>query len=132
MRRSGVGSGGGYGSNKHVQVSVKTGQRAQQYHQSGVSQFGEAVGDHITHRGQGTGYRGDPVRGAYRSPGAPGSVPLGNQIATNVGAGGPGKGRTVYGCGSQDMHGSANPGNPPNKSTDILNQFGPNYKAPRS
>jgi hypothetical protein len=101
-------------------------------HQSGVSQFGEAVGDHITKRGGSSGYRGDPVRGGLRPAGSPGSVPLGNQVALNVQGGGPGKGRTVYGCGSQDMHGSANPGNAPNKSTDILNQFGPNYKAPRS
>lgn len=32
------------------------------------------------------------------------AVPLGNEVAKNVGAGGPGKGRTVHGCGSQGKH----------------------------
>ncbi len=34
----------------------------------------------------------------------PGAVPLGNEVAKNVGAGGPGKGRTVAPCGSQGRH----------------------------
>jgi hypothetical protein len=32
------------------------------------------------------------------------AVPLGNELAKNVGAGGPGKGRTVHGTGSQGKH----------------------------
>jgi hypothetical protein len=116
--------GGGYGSKQITRPPVRNGQRAQQYHQGGVSQFGESVGAHTTNKGE-TDYRGDKVRGSFRPPGAPGSVPLGNEIAGNVGAGGPGKGRTVYGCGSQDMHGSANPGNAPATGRDILSGFGP-------
>lgn len=37
----------------------------------------------------------------------PAAVPLGNEVAKNVGAGGPGKGRTVYASGSQGKHGEA-------------------------
>lgn len=34
----------------------------------------------------------------------PAATPLGNELAKNVGAGGPGKGRTVHGSGSQGQH----------------------------
>ena len=131
-RNSGHRPGGGYASRQVVSKPVRTGQPARQYHQGGVSQFGESVGNHITNKGT-SNYRGDPVRGSFRPPGSPGSVPLGNEIATNVGAGGPGKGRTLYGqSGFQAMHGAPNPGNAPAKPGDILNQYGPNYRAPRS
>ena len=132
-RNSGHRPGGGFASNKITQQPVRTGQPARQWHQGGVSQFGESVGNHVTHRGDSTPYRGDPVRGTYRPPGTPGSVPLGNQLATNVGCGGPGKGRTLYGqSGVQGQHGSPAPGNAPAKGRDILSEFGPNYKSPRS
>jgi hypothetical protein len=105
--RSGHRPAGGYGSKQIVRPPVRTGQRAQQMHQSGVSQIGESVGDHITKRGGSSGYRGDPVRGGLRPAGSPGSVALGNQVAGNVGGGGPGKGRTLYGqSGVQGMHGA--------------------------
>jgi hypothetical protein len=43
--------------------------------------------------------------------GTPGSVPLGNAVAGNVGKGGPGTGRKLYGkSGSQCQTGPANPG----------------------
>jgi hypothetical protein len=44
-----------------------------------------------------------------------GQPPLGNMIARNVAGGGPGVGYTVSKSGPQDMHGPANPGNPPNR-----------------
>lgn len=34
----------------------------------------------------------------------PAAVPLGNEVAKNVGAGGPGKGRTVHATGTQGRH----------------------------
>jgi hypothetical protein len=55
-------------------------------------------------------------------------VPFGNEVALNVGKGGPGAGREVMSCGSQGQHGSAAPGNAPAKNTDILRQFGPDYR----
>jgi hypothetical protein len=131
-RNSGHRPGGGIASNKVVQKPVMTGKSARQYHQGGVSQFGESVGNHITNKGT-SNYKGDPVRGSFRPPGTPGSVPLGNQIAGNVGAGGPGKGRTLYGqSGMQGTHGSPAPGNAPSKTRDTLAEYGPDYKAPRS
>jgi hypothetical protein len=36
--------------------------------------------------------------------------PLGNEVAKNVGAGGPGAGRTMYRSGSQGTHGGVHPG----------------------
>jgi hypothetical protein len=40
-------------------------------------------------------------------------VPFGNEVALNVGKGGCGTGRTLYGqSGVQGVHGSANPGEP--------------------
>jgi hypothetical protein len=43
-------------------------------------------------------------------------------VALNVGGGGCGTGRTLYGqSGSQGQHGSVNPGNPPpNRQRDAL------------
>jgi hypothetical protein len=126
MRRSGTGSGGGIGMNKNVRPSMQTGKSSRQWHQGGVSQFGESVGGHVTNKGADTGYRGDPVRGSFRPPGAPGSVPLGNQLATNVGGGGPGAGRVLYGqSGTQGQHGSPAPGNAPTKVRDTLAEYGP-------
>jgi hypothetical protein len=124
-RNSGHRPGGGIASNKVVQKPVRTGQPARQYHQGGVSQFGESVGAHTTNKGE-TAYRGDKVRGAYRPPGTPGSVPLGNQLATNVGVGGPGKGRTLYGqSGLQGQHGQPASSNAPTKVRDTLAEYGP-------
>lgn len=52
--------------------------------------------------------------------------PLGNQVALNVGQGGPGSGRTLYGQGGTQ---SATPAaNPMPKGKDLLNEFGPNVK----
>jgi hypothetical protein len=122
--RSGHRPGGGIASNKITQQSVRTGKPARQYHQGGVSQFGELVGDHSTNKGS-TGYRGDPVRGAYRPPGSPGSILLGNAIAGNVKGGGPGAGRVLYGqSGTQGQHGSPAPGNAPTKVRDTLAEYG--------
>jgi hypothetical protein len=96
-----------------VQKPVRTGKPGRQQHPGGVSQIGEGVGSHATNKTD-TGYRGDPVRGAFRPPGSPGGVKLGNEIAGNVGKGAPGAGRTLYGqSGTQGTHGSPAPGNPP-------------------
>jgi len=50
-----------------------------------------------------------------------GQSPLGNMLARNVGGGGPGAGRDVYGSGAQMIHGEVNPGlaePKPSPSTD--------------
>jgi hypothetical protein len=115
MRRSGVGSGGGHGSKNVVRKPVKTGAGAKAAHLGGVSQLGNKVGDHITNK-SGTGYRGDPL---FAGPGYNPSK-YGNEVALNVGAGGPGKGRETMPCGSQGQHGDV-AGSPRPAGRDILN-----------
>jgi hypothetical protein len=119
MRRSGVGSGGGIGMNKNVQPSVRTGSGSRGTHPGGVAQLGQHVGDKATHgNSKGSGYRGEPLHNNRSFQ----PVPFGNEVAGNVGRGGPGAGRTLYGqSGQQGMHGAANPGNPrPNPRRDAL------------
>jgi hypothetical protein len=84
-----------------------------------VAQLGQHVGDKATHgNSRGTGYRGEPLHND-RNP--PMSVPFGNEVALNVGKGGCGTGRTLYGqAGSQGTHGSVNPGNPRPPGRGIL------------
>jgi hypothetical protein len=89
-----VKSGGGITSNKLVRPSVKTGQPAK-----GTS---PAAADYL---GQATAFKKESVG---VGPGFPSQ--LGNALALNVGAGGPGTGRTVHHCGSQGQHGSPNRG----------------------
>jgi hypothetical protein len=61
------------------------------------------------------------------------SVPLGNSLTNNVGAGGPGKGRVVMATGSQGQHGAANPGNRTVSGPDPLAPWhGSNNAARRS
>lgn len=121
MRRSGRGSGGGIGSNKVTHRSApKAEPRPRAINPSSVAQLGALVGDHVTNKAS-TGYRGEElVRGkGYSGPVGP---------TDNVKAVGVGGGRTTYHCGTQDQHGAPASGNPPAKNTDILSQFGPDYK----
>ena len=77
--------------------------------------------------GRGTGYTGERLHNDRNFQ----PTPFGNEVAARTTCG-PGGSRTLYGkSGSQQQHGAANPGNGPAKSTDILSQFGPDYK-PRS
>lgn len=126
MRRSGVGSGGGKGMNKNVQPSVRTGTGSRGTRPAGVSQIGYSVGDKATHERGGTGYRGEKLHNDRNFQ----PVKFGNEIAGNVGKGGCGTGRTLYGqSGTQGTHGATNPGNAPAKNRDILNEFGPNKRS---
>jgi hypothetical protein len=100
-------SGGGITSNKLVHKPVRTGAERRHVHPGGVGQLGQRQGDHTTD-GKATGYRGQPLFG----PNKPISVPLGNELATNVGKGGPGTGRKIYACGTQGTQGEVNRGSP--------------------
>src|SRR5262249_38503601 len=118
--------GGGYGSRPHVGKSVRTGSGSRSTRPAGTAQIGTAVGDHVTHRGDGTGYTGERLHNPERNfqP-----VKFGNEVALNVGKGGCGTGRTLYGqAGSQGTHGQPAPGNAPAKDRDILRDFGPDYR----
>jgi hypothetical protein len=91
-----LGTGGG--SNKQVNVGVKAGPaRTNIVSPTSASQLGQSVA-----------FKRDPL-----PIGTGAQVPLGNQLATNVGKGGPGTGRTVMPCGFQSLHGPVNKGESP-------------------
>jgi hypothetical protein len=90
-------SGGGIRGNKNVKIGVNAGpRRTNVISPSAVADVGAAIG-----------YKRLPLIKAT----AP-QVPLGNELATNVGRGAPGAGRTVYPCGYQDQHGTPAKGEP--------------------
>jgi hypothetical protein len=70
--------------------------------------FGAMQGDHVTRKGESTGWRGEKLHDPSKNfqP-----VKFGNEVALNVGKGGPGTGRDVHASGSQQQYGT-NPGNP--------------------
>jgi hypothetical protein len=103
-------TGGGYKSRPHVEVGVKYGQNSRSTNvisPAGVDQLG-----------QGLAFKQEKLV-VGKAP----QVPLGNVVAGNVGQGGPGTGRTLYGKG-----GSQSPTPPAKempKGRDILSEFGP-------
>jgi hypothetical protein len=114
MRGSG---GGGYGSRPHVEKPIRTGTGSHGTNPGAVGQFGQKQGSHVTRSGE-SNYRGEPLHsGRSFNP-----TKFGNELATNVGKGGPGAGRTLYGqSGLQETHGATNPGNPrPNPRRDAI------------
>src|SRR5262249_47039669 len=87
-------SGGGLTSNKLVKPSVRTGSASRAMLPERVAQIGAAT-SFPKPKLEGPGYDG---------------AKYGNEVALNVGAGGPGKGRQIHHCGSQGQHGSPNRG----------------------
>jgi hypothetical protein len=79
---------------------VRTGTGPRSARPAGVAQIGIGQGDHITNKSS-TGYRGEPLHNDRTFQ----PVPFGNEVALNVGKGGPGAGREVMSCGSQGQHG---------------------------
>jgi len=107
--RSGHRPGGGIASRQHVEKPIRQGAPRERIRHAGVAQIGQRQGNHITNQGA-TTYGGINPFGAGQ--GYPSE--LGNKVALNVGAGGPGKGRTLHGqAGSQGCHGEVARGNPP-------------------
>jgi hypothetical protein len=88
---------------------------------AGAAALGSFYGDHTTSRPGSSGFKGEKLDGGrgYSPPVGP---------TNNVAAVGVGGGRQIHRTGSQGMQGQPAPGNPPSKSTDILNQFGPNIR----
>ena len=122
------GPGGGPGSKALGVTTYFTGaQPSTKVSPRGVSQFGSAMGNHVSGiDGGGKTVRGavEPTRVGTMPAGGPGGVKLGNEVALNVGGGGPGTGRTVQHCGTQATHGPVNPGKP-TPAREILRDFGP-------
>jgi hypothetical protein len=114
---------GGIRSRNVTERPVKYGQPAKEKLVRGVSQIGSSLGDHATERAAKLTKAIEPVRGGPLTGAI--NVKLGNEVARNVGGGGPGTGRVTMRSGSQQQWGAAAPGNAPAKNTDILNQFGP-------
>jgi hypothetical protein len=115
MRRSGQGSGGGYGSRVVThRSSPKVEPKAHACNPAAVAQYGAHVGNHVTtHGGSQSSYRGEPdfTRSGYSPPQGP---------TDNVKAVGVGGGRTIYEHGTQCQTGT-NPGNPrPNPRREAL------------
>jgi len=112
--------GGGYGSRPHTEQSVRVGTGSRNARPAGVAQLGQMQGDHTTNRPGSSGYRGEKLHGPASRNFQPGG-PFGNEVALNVGKGGCGTGRTLYGqAGSQGTHGATNPGNPRPQGRGIL------------
>jgi len=115
-----IGTGGG--SKKQVNTPVRYGQPAKVVSPGGADQLGQAmgakrVGGRITNENSASPlYQGNLA--------GPGSQKLGNELAGNVGKGGPGAGRTVMARGTQSHHQSQ----PMPKGHDILNDYGPNMR----
>lgn len=110
------GAGGGPGSKALGQpTQYFVGRPSTRISPAGVSQMGGSYGNHSMDSGGKKLTKSiEPVRGGALPKGGPGGVPLGSEVATNVGGGGPGKGRTLYGQGgTQGCHGAPDPGNPP-------------------
>jgi hypothetical protein len=93
----------GISSKNVVRPGVRTGSGSFNARPAGAAQIGLMVGDHATSGGS-SGYTGEKLHGPAERNMQP--VPFGNELALNVGKGGPGAGRTVYHCGSQDVHGA--------------------------
>jgi len=98
----------GIRSKNLVHKPVRTGAPREHIQKAGVAQLGEMQGNHATNKGA-TNYKGVGLIG----PKSPISVSLGNEVALNVGGGGPGTGRTIYKTGTQCMTGAPAQGNPP-------------------
>ena len=111
MRRSGTGSGGGYGSrNVRHTSNPKVEPRAYARNPGAVAQYGVHVGNHVTTLGGSeSSYKGEPdtMRRGYQNPVGPTSMALS----------GPGSGRTIYKTGTQCQTGPVNPGSPGLPST---------------
>jgi hypothetical protein len=109
-KRNSSGAGGGINSRQRVEKPVKYGVNARAINERGVSQIGQSMGNHITEGRRKVDGAVEKVRGELRPAGGPGGIKLGNELAGNVGKGGPGVGREVMRSGAQGVHGQPNPG----------------------
>jgi hypothetical protein len=97
---------GGIRSKTVVHKPVRTGAQRERVIPAGAAQIGQRQGNHITNKGS-TGYGGVSLLAGTGYPSK-----LGNEVALNVGKGGAGTGRKVYGCGTQGVTGAPDPGSP--------------------
>jgi hypothetical protein len=106
----------GIRSKNLVHKPVRTGAAREHIQKAGVAQLGQMQGSHVTEKGSDLGYRGVGLIG----PKQPISVPLGNEVALNVGKGGPGTGRDpAMRSGSQGCYGQPASGSPMPKAKTL-------------
>jgi hypothetical protein len=107
MAKSQSRAGGGVRSRVVTEKPVRYGDRARAMSPKGVSQIGTQRGDHATAKARLLKGDVESVRGPLKPAGGPGGVALGNEVAKNVGKGGAGTGRVLYGqSGSQQQYGA--------------------------
>jgi hypothetical protein len=121
-------SGGGITSNKNVRPPVRTGQTATGIKPGFVDQLGNMRGNHVTN----TGRVSAPLVPMQGKTPAGGGQMLGNQKALDVGAGGPGTGRTIHRTGTQGQHNAAVSSRPAPTGPDPLSPWFPPSAARRS
>jgi len=109
-----VKSGGGIKSRvvSNKRESTRVAPRVLSANEAAVADLGSMKGNHSENRT--LPYQARPL---YNGQGFQ-PVPLGNAKATDVGAGGPGKGRTIYKSGTQGQHGPV-AGQPKQPGRDI-------------
>jgi hypothetical protein len=110
MKMNKARSGGGSTMNKNVSPPVRTGSPSKGSSPGAADQIGAS-----------TAFKKDQVDAR---PGYDGAK-YGNEVALNVGKGGPGTGRTIMPCGSQGMHGLANQGESPRNAPRGIDSRGP-------
>ena len=113
---------GGGGRSHYISPPIQHGNPNTKTHTpDAAASIGRMVGNHAT----------DPGRNITQRPNSPLAVekkdfvPMGNEVALNVGRGGPGAGRVVHRSGSQGLHGPVRGGEAPAQRRDILSEFGP-------
>jgi hypothetical protein len=111
--------GGGIGSREVREVGNRTGAPRREVNVRALSQVGQALGNKSTEKSKVL----NPVENFYTGRGYPST--LGNAKALDVGKGGVGTGRNLYGkSGSQTQYGPP-AGQVRPQGADILNDFGP-------
>jgi hypothetical protein len=96
-------SGGGPTMNKNVRTPIRTGPpNTKVISPSAAANIGNSKGNHASDGAGGRSLQrpSDPLVQGTRP-----QVPMGNEVAKNVGRGGPGAGRTIHATGSQGQHG---------------------------
>lgn len=103
------------------------GQPSQRAAPGGADQLGQQMSNHVTGEmgGRSTKLPNPATPMIAGSMAGVGATKLGNEVALNVGGGGPGAGRTLYGqSGVQGQHGPVAGSTKP-QGREILRDFGP-------
>jgi hypothetical protein len=130
MARNTTKAGGGINSRVVREVGNRFGNRASVVNPRAVSQIGAQLSNHVTESGGKVGRAAETFYTGRKPAGLPGGVPLGNEVAKNIGGGGPGTGRKLYGqSGSNQTYGQPATGLP--RIANTKNQWPDTNTKPR-